>query len=75
MHFRGVGNEFLKKVFQNYMCEEQKQFQISFAKELKKFLLFNAAQQARKFKKVQAKKIVKSNKSKKFFVKLYFWQF
>ena len=31
---------------------------------------------ARKLKKVQAKKkLVKSNKSKNFFVKLYFWQF
>ena len=36
----------------------------------------NNAQWARKIKKVQAKKIVKSNKSKKdFFVKLHFWQF
>ena len=30
---------------------------------------------ARKMKKVQAKKLVKSNKSKIFFVKLHFWQF
>ena len=32
-------------------------------------------QWARKFKKVQAKKLVKSNKSNIFFVKLHFWQF
>ena len=30
---------------------------------------------ARKFKKVQAKKLVKSNKSKRFLVKLHFWHF
>ena len=34
-----------------------------------------AAQRARKFKNVQAEKLVKSNKSKNFFVKLHFWQF
>ena len=33
------------------------------------------SQRASKFKKVQAKKFVKSNKSKIFFVKLHFWQF
>ena len=32
-------------------------------------------QRARKFKKVQAKKLVKSNKSKKNYVKVHFWQF
>ena len=32
-------------------------------------------QWARKFKKVQAKKLIKSNKSKTNFVKLHFWQF
>ena len=31
-------------------------------------------QRARKFKKVQAKKLVKLNKSKKIFMKLHFWQ-
>ena len=33
------------------------------------------SQRARKFKKVQAKKLVQSNKSIFFFVKLHFWQF
>ena len=32
-------------------------------------------QRARKFKRVQAKRLLKSNKSKIFFVKLHFWQF
>ena len=32
-------------------------------------------QRAIKFKKVQAKKLVKSDKSKKLYVKLHFWQF
>ena len=36
---------------------------------------YNATQRATKFKKVQAKKIVKSNKSNLFFVKLHFWRF
>ena len=35
----------------------------------------NVAQRARKFKKVQVKKFVKSNKSKTIFLKLHFWQF
>ena len=35
----------------------------------------NITQQVRKFKKVQAKKLVKSNKSEFFFVKLHFWQY
>ena len=35
----------------------------------------NTSQWARKMKKVQAKKLVKSNKSKNVFVKLHFWQF
>ena len=35
----------------------------------------NVAQRARKLKKVQAKKLVKSNKSKKNFMRLHFWQF
>ena len=34
-----------------------------------------STQRARKFKKVQAKKLVKSNKSKNLFMKLHFWQF
>ena len=38
-------------------------------------LWYQSSQWARKFKKVQAKKLVKSNKSNFFFVKLHFWQF
>ena len=34
-----------------------------------------STQRATKFKKVQAKKLVKSKKSNFFFVKLHFWQF
>ena len=35
----------------------------------------SGTQRARKFKKVQAKKLMKSNKSKNNFMKLHFWQF
>ena len=39
------------------------------------FFSVKNTQRARKFKKIQAKKLVKSNKSIFFFMKLHFWQF